>query len=247
MAEAPENTRAAFNRALGYPIDGIELDVQLTRDRVPVIFHDSNLKKINRSRRSISSYNYDELCQMDWGAWFSESFSREPILTLEEVLLDYGARTRLLIEIKPETSSGSHTVNRYLAQMVPDMIKKIIPQALIDQMMLLSFDPAILAKAMAGAPGLKYGLNLETDKYKTIGTPGNLYAVSLPIRKINAGFVNHCHTDGIVVMTYACNSKKQFDKALSMGVDVIMTNDPGRICPQKKRWIEQSFDFNKGD
>lgn len=235
MAEAPENTKSAFKRALSYPIDGIEFDVQLSRDRVPVVFHDHNLKKINGSLRSISSYNYDELCQMDWGAWFADSFSGEAILTLEEVLLGFGPRTRLLVEIKSDESPDSHSVNRYAAQMVPDMVKRSIPNVLIDKMMVLSFDADIISTAMAGTPNLKYGLNLKTEKFSVTDWPGNIYAVSLPIHKINTRFVNNCHTNGLAVMTYSCNTKKMLDKALELGIDVIMTDDPGRICVHMDR------------
>src|SRR6056297_1993646 len=87
MAEAPENTAAAFDRALSYPLDGIEFDVQTSRDGVPVLFHDSTLKKINQTKNPICVYSYEALCRMDWGAWFSSSFSGEPILSLETVLL----------------------------------------------------------------------------------------------------------------------------------------------------------------
>lgn len=235
MAEAPENTRAAFNRALGYPIDGIELDVQLTRDGVPVIFHDRDLKKINGSRRPISSYDYSELCRMDWGAWFAEAFSGEAILTLEEALLAFGAKTRLLVEIKSDKSADFQTVNRYLAQKIPEMIEKNIPSIFIDQIMVLSFDSHIISTAMAGAPTLKYGLNLKTEKFNVTDWAGNLYAVSLPFHKINARFVNHCHANGLTVMTYSCNTGKKVDDALGMGTDVIMTDDPGSISAYMNR------------
>ena len=45
-AEAPENTRVAFRRALALRVDAIELDVQLTRDGVPVVFHDAALRRL---------------------------------------------------------------------------------------------------------------------------------------------------------------------------------------------------------
>lgn len=235
MAEAPENTRSAFNRALSYPIDGIEFDVQLTRDRVPVVFHDRDLKKINGSRRPISSYDASELRRMDWGAWFAESFSGEAILTLEEVLLAFGTKTRLLVEIKSDESPDFQTVNRYMAQTVPEMIEKRIPNALINQMMVLSFDSDIIFTAMTGMPTLKYGLNLASEKFSVTDWPGNLYAVSLPVHKINARFVNNCHTNGLTVMTYSCNTEKKVDAALDTGTDVIMTDDPGRISAYMNR------------
>ena len=230
MAEAPENTRSAFDLALNFPIDGIEFDVQLSRDGVPVVFHDSNLKKINGSRRAISSYRYEALCQMDLGKWFDSAFSGERLLSLEEVLLEYGAKTRLLVEIKSDGSRENQEKDQSLSHMVPDMIKRIVPETFFAQILILSFDANLISAAMQRAPDLKYGWNLKTAKLTISDFVGNLCSVSLPIRKITSRFVDYCHTNGLIAMTYACNTKKQLDKALAMGVDVIMTDAPGRIC-----------------
>ncbi|MBS3757977.1 MAG: hypothetical protein KGY61_04890 [Desulfobacterales bacterium] len=236
MVEAPENTRAAFNRALSYPIDGIEFDVQLSRDRVPVVFHDQELKKINGSRRPIASYDYGELCRMDWGAWFAESFAGETVLTLEEVLLAYGTKTRLLVEIKSDGASGSRAMNRFMAQTVPEMIEKDLPKDWIDRIMVLSFDSDMISTAMAKMPNLKYGLNLKTEKFNVTDWAGDLYAVSLPVHRMTPWFVDNCHKNGLVVMTYACNTEKTVDAALDMGIDVVMTDNPGRISAHRERW-----------
>lgn len=230
MAEAPENTRAAFEKALGYPVDGIEMDVQLSRDGVPVIFHDASLKRINGVRRPVSAYSYPELCCMDWGAWFSKAYIGESILSLEETLKQFGRRTRLLIEIKTHGGSGGETNGRSLAHQVVDLITNIIPAQRAEKMMVLSFDPGIIVTAMRRAPNLTYALNLKTAKIPACDWPTNLYAVSLPIHKLTARFVAHCHSNRLMAMTYSCNTKAALDKALDMGADVIMTDDPGRIA-----------------
>jgi len=95
--EAPENTYAAFDKALTYNLDGIELDVQLTRDGVPVLYHDRTLYKISGLRKYISDLTYDELLSHDFGAWYSPAFSGETILTLKETLERYVHRTRCAI------------------------------------------------------------------------------------------------------------------------------------------------------
>ncbi len=235
MAEAPENTRAAFEKALSYPVDGIELDVQLSRDGVPVIFHDASLKKINGTRKPVSAYTYSNLCQMDWGAWFSKAYAGEPILTLEETLNQFGRRSRLLIEIKADRVNAGQTENRALAHQTVDLIQNIIPAERIEKIMVLSFDTDIIATAMRRAPQLTYGLNLKTEKLLPWDDPVNLYAASLPIHKISARFAAHCHSIGLKAMTYSCNTKATLNKALGMGTDVIMTDDPGSIAGHMNR------------
>lgn len=91
--EAPENSLRAFRLAVehGY---GIELDVQLTKDLVPVILHDYNLKRACKTDLKISEHNYEELRQ------FKLFNSQERIPTFREVLTLVDGRVPLIIELK---------------------------------------------------------------------------------------------------------------------------------------------------
>ncbi len=92
-SESPENTMAAFRLAVekGY---GIELDVQLTKDMVPVVLHDYNLKRACNVDFKVSEHNYRELDQ------FSLFGSKEKIPTLREVLELVDGKVPLIIELK---------------------------------------------------------------------------------------------------------------------------------------------------
>ncbi|MBP7954208.1 MAG: glycerophosphodiester phosphodiesterase, partial [Nitrosomonas sp.] len=63
-SEALENTRGAFDKALAYPIDGIETDVQLTRDEIAVLWHDRYLDKIGLSDKHIDDFDYLQLKEL---------------------------------------------------------------------------------------------------------------------------------------------------------------------------------------
>lgn len=230
MAEAPENTAAAFNRAMDYPVDGIEFDVQLSRDGVPVIFHDATLKKINQSRKPVSAYSYSELCRMDWGSWFSSRFKGEPVLTLDQVLLNYGSKTQLLVEIKSRGLTEMPPSEARLAEVVPARLQALVPDLWRSLPMIVSFNPEVIARAAEYAPQLQYGWNLKTERMPPVDRHGYLRALSLPLRKMTRRFVDRCHEGGLTVMTYSCNTVKQAQWALNIGVDVIMTDDPGKIC-----------------
>ncbi len=233
MAEAPENTRAAFDRALERSVDGIEFDVQLSRDGVPVVFHDQRLEKINGSSRSVSFYTYAELGRMDWGGWFSGAFAGEPILTLDQVLLRYGGRTRLLAEIKAGGGEGAFASAKELAELVPARIRALVPQERWNQMMIVSFSADVLGMAAASAPELVYGQNLLCDPDSVPGGMEDLNAylsaVSLPFARITAGFVRRCREKRLWTMTYSCNTPGQAESALQMGIDVIMTDAPASV------------------
>jgi len=98
--EAAENTRAAFDKALQYPIDGIETDVQLSRDEVAVLWHDRFLGKLGYPLKHIDDFDYAQLQAMNFAAHFSSGAKPEGIMSLQGFLDAYRQRCRLLLEIK---------------------------------------------------------------------------------------------------------------------------------------------------
>lgn len=92
---APENSLAAFRKAVkaGY---GIELDVQLTKDGIPVVFHDFTLKRVCGEEGKVCEYTYEELQR------FSLFGSGERIPKLSDVLSAAGGKVPLIVELKVE-------------------------------------------------------------------------------------------------------------------------------------------------
>src|SRR5437899_360443 len=103
---APENTLAAFRRALVDRADAIELDVRLTADREVVVFHDAQLRRTTDGRGSAEDQRLDDLKRLSAGAWFGRAFAREKIPTLVEVFeLLKDSQVGLNIEIKASRRS----------------------------------------------------------------------------------------------------------------------------------------------
>src|SRR5437763_1395632 len=98
--EAAENTRSAFDKALAYAIDGIETDVQLSRDEVAVLWHDRFLGKVGFPLKHIDDFDHARLQAMDFAAHYSARAKPEGIMSLKEFLDAYRKRCRLLLEIK---------------------------------------------------------------------------------------------------------------------------------------------------
>lgn len=87
---APENTMAAFKKAIAIGANGIEFDVIFTRDDVPVVAHHADVSdRVHPTKRPaiISKMTYSEVKKLDMGLWFSEEFAGEQIPTLKDVLL----------------------------------------------------------------------------------------------------------------------------------------------------------------
>ena len=93
-ALAPENTLAAFQKAIDDGADGIELDVRIVKDGVPVVFHDSTLARMVGRENTVSSFTAEELQTFDVGSWFNrknpnranEKFAAETIPTFAQLL-----------------------------------------------------------------------------------------------------------------------------------------------------------------
>jgi glycerophosphoryl diester phosphodiesterase len=115
-AHAPENTQAAIDAALGLGADVIEIDVQFSRDLVPVVIHDGTLQRTTnvaavfptRSRVSpagvrewrVRDFTVRDLRRLDAGFWFSPQFRGARILTLTEALRHIGGRAAVIVDIK---------------------------------------------------------------------------------------------------------------------------------------------------
>src|SRR5271170_3859449 len=83
---APENTLAAFQRAVELGAGFIETDLHLTRDARFVAIHDSTLERTTGGRGGVQDFTLAELRELDAGLWFDRQFSGQRIPTIEDVL-----------------------------------------------------------------------------------------------------------------------------------------------------------------
>ncbi|MGM0451646.1 MAG: glycerophosphodiester phosphodiesterase [Thermodesulfobacteriota bacterium] len=234
-AEAPENTMAAFDAALGHGVDGLEFDVQMTGDGVPVIFHDDTLKRMTGEKGAVSDYTAGELAACDAGACLSPDFRGTAIPTLTEVLSAYADRTVLMIELKAGTQEkkDAHS-RRKIARQTVERIENEVKPTRRKYLFILSFDGDIIETARNLAPDLNCILNRKKPfaATKMISRQcRKLWGYGVPLHRLNRAFVCASHAAGQMIMTYSCNSAEEIDRAMAMGVDVLLTDDPARVGP----------------
>ncbi|MHB1220484.1 MAG: glycerophosphodiester phosphodiesterase family protein, partial [Gammaproteobacteria bacterium] len=82
---APENTMAAFQKAVDLGIEWIELDVALTKDNHPIIIHDDTLNRTTNGVGDVGLYTLAQLKGLDAGSWFAPAFHQETLPTLTEL------------------------------------------------------------------------------------------------------------------------------------------------------------------
>ena len=151
--DAPENSMAAFRKAVESGF-GIELDVQLTADLVPVIFHDPDLLRVCGVNRQVRDCTYEQLQE------YKLFGSNERIPTLREFLEMVDGRVPLIVEFKSEDTDMT------LCRIIDPMLKAYKGVYCIE-----SFNPLVLFWYRIHRPGVMRGQLsdgfLHIPKYRT--------------------------------------------------------------------------------
>jgi len=223
--DRPENTRLAFDEALARACDGIELDLRLSADGVPVVHHDADLSRAGEPGRRVGELTCAELKQLDLGGWFDPRYAGEPMPTLDEVLERYAGRTRLLLELKDE---GAPSRNRDLARAVVERVAA--RECAAGAVALLSFDDGILAAVAELAPGLPRVRNLRPPARLGVELAAELQrltALCVDVRTLTPEFGRQVAAAGRSLWVYTCNGERRLRRALAAGAAAVISDRPG--------------------
>ncbi|MEI7768272.1 MAG: glycerophosphodiester phosphodiesterase family protein, partial [Phycisphaerae bacterium] len=98
--EYPENTVAAFDRAIELGAPAVEFDVRMAADGVPVIFHDAEISRTTSGQGLLQDWTSHDLMRLDAGTWKHPRFAGVRIPTLGEALACIAERARPVLELK---------------------------------------------------------------------------------------------------------------------------------------------------
>jgi glycerophosphoryl diester phosphodiesterase len=228
--EAFENTRCAFDKALGYAIDGIETDVQLSQDEIAVLWHDRFLNKIGLDDKHIDDFDYRQLT-----ALINPQSDGEGLMTLQDFLTAYRSRCRLLLEVK---NRGWEAVSRHQLKIRQTLdLTGANPERRI---MVSSFNLASLEYAHQYRPGFPLIYNFENDQTladaRTIlSTHAFLFGFCVPIQNLNLEMVELLREQGKCIAVYTCNSDAEITQALQLGVDILISDLPQQALALRDR------------
>lgn len=169
---APENTEAAFQKAMQMGADGVELDVQLTKDKKLVVIHDERVDRTTNGIGYVKDLTLKEIKKLDAGSYFSPKFAGEKILTLEEAL-ELTRNSKLInIEIK-------NIIIKYknIEREVVSIIKKM---NLESKVICSSFNHYSIAMIKQLSPEIKTGLLYVSTLYQPW-----IYATTLGVEAIH--------------------------------------------------------------
>ncbi|GGG15663.1 glycerophosphodiester phosphodiesterase [Paenibacillus abyssi] len=222
--EAPENTMAAIHLAMASPlVQWIEIDVQLTKDGIPVLIHDDTVNRTTNGKGRVADYTLAELKRLDAGRWFGRSFAGETIPTLEQVLEATVGRCRLNVELK--TYGG-----RY-----PELEKKVVELLykwnLQHDTVITSFDTASLRKVRGLSHEIMTGLIIDGAPASLIDDLRRLDArfLSIGYRHVNAARMAAFNEACIQVMAWTINDQAIMTRVAGISPKLmICTNYPER-------------------
>lgn len=176
---APENTLEGIHTAADMGVKWVELDVKLTRDQVPVMFHDDTLERTTNGAGKVAETDYDDLKALEAGSWFGDSFAGIKIPTLEEAIETLIERKLgFNLEIKPCPGREKET-----AEVALDQLTQLWDEQ--DKVLISSFQHVSLETALDMAEDWPRGLILPKDwpenwadlaeylKVQTINVNGN--------------------------------------------------------------------------
>jgi glycerophosphoryl diester phosphodiesterase len=231
---APENTAASFQLAIDMGVDGVEFDVQMTKDEELVIIHDEKVDRTTNGKGYIKDFTLQEMKALDAGMSFSEKYKGEKILTLEEAL-----------EIVKECDMINIELKNGLIQ-YPDLEKKVISivrsYKLDKKVLLSSFNHYSIHKISKIAPdimtGILYGEILYNpwDYARYVGSN----AINPHYLCISGEIIKQSHKNGIKVHVYTVNNEEDITKMINEGVDTIITDYPERAISLIKKYCMQS-------
>jgi len=227
----PENTQPAFDACLGLGLDGIEVDLQMTRDGKVVCYHDRSLTKTGHRGWKIHRMNWSDIADLDVGSWFDPEFRHCRMLTLDEILERYAGETTLYLELKLR-GSASHRIA--MAERVSDRLSRL---NLLHRCYLLCFDLSLLASIRARHGSARCVFNTTHNLADRIHLPQykGLHALSVRLRGISPTLVTRAHALGMPVFGFTCDTEMSLRRLLRAGVDAVMSNRPAWLLRQLTR------------
>lgn len=231
-AVAPENTMAAFERAFRDRADGIELDVRLSADGVPVVFHDQHLSRIAGAAGNVHALTLSELRQYSVGAWFSPAFASERIPTLAQAL-DL-ARGRGIVNVEIKSVLWRRIRGESPMPPIRDLARAVLRTLQVhadpEWIVVSSFDPRVLRAIRARDPRWRTGF-LRWHQQRAIGhwplwkySRADYYHPDVPLAAEAARWTGGW--DRLLVWTV--DSGDEQHRLSAQGVRAIITNRPAQ-------------------
>jgi glycerophosphoryl diester phosphodiesterase len=225
---APENTFAAFRRAVVMGATFVETDLQLSRDARFVAIHDPTVNRTTNGQGTVHDMTLAELRRLDAGSWFGSEFAGERIPTLEEIL-EFAKKHDVVfyLELKPFGFWGAEHA----------LISALREAGEIARTVIISFDPAILSGIRKLEPTLMTGLLAEGQIEEPLQKALEIGARQLAVRGdlVTPRLLREARQRDVQVVCWTVNQPAHMRLLVEAGVDGIMSDYPDRLLELARR------------
>jgi glycerophosphoryl diester phosphodiesterase len=228
---APENTLAAFRKAVALGATFIETDLHLSRDARFVAIHDATVNRTTNGQGAVHDMTLADLRKLDAGSWFGSEFAGQRIPTLEEIL-EFSKKNDVVfyLEIKPGAAwGGEHALIGALRE------SGEIPRAVV-----ISFDAAIVLNLRKIEPTLMTGLLYDGQIENPLDKAVAIGARQLAIRGdlVTPALIAEARRKDLQVVCWTVNHPVHMRMLAAAGVDGIMSDYPDRLVAAVRREAE---------
>lgn len=228
-SQYPENTLFAFQKALEEGVDGIENDVQMTRDGELVILHDESLDRTTNGKGWLKDYTLAELRELTANGTFGDQFPAQRIPTLREYLE--------LVKNEPVISNLELKTGVFeypgIEQKTAGLLREY---GLCDKVIISSFNHFTILRMQRIAPELKYGF-LSGDWRIDAGAYTQRYGVQCyhpHFLSLTPAAVEELHAHGIEINPYTIDWPEHIRDMILKGVNSVITNCPDVVNRVRK-------------
>ncbi|RMG85713.1 MAG: glycerophosphodiester phosphodiesterase [Chloroflexi bacterium] len=228
--DAPMNTLPAFELALAQGADGVELDVQLTRDGHLVVIHDESVDATTNGHGFVRDMTLAQLRELDSGSWFGSQFANTQIPTLDEVFETLGRRIIINVEIKSKSLRPTN-----IEAKVAEVIRR---HAMQKHVIVSSFNPMALRRFRKQMPDVDIGYlhapNLPF--YLSWLMLGIAYQADHPYEQsVDEQYMQNARLKNHPVNVWTVNDPERARVLNALGVHSIMTDMPAVIIEALSR------------
>ena len=227
--------------------DGIEFDVRLSRDGVPVVIHDETLRRTGLREEAVARMNSKQLGEADVGSWFNrahpkrarEEYARECVPTLDQVFRLFQNRdARLYVEMKTGANEGFAELTQAVAELTKE--HKLHPRVVA-----VSFDLAAIAKIKQIDLAIRTGALFEPKsdlttivrKQRMIDAAIEHGANEILLHRsiVTRGAVRLSTENDLPVVSWTVDDPKWMRRARRLGIYALITNDPRKMLESEAR------------
>jgi glycerophosphoryl diester phosphodiesterase len=225
---APENTLAAFRKAVALGVNFIETDLQLTRDTRLVAIHDETVNRTTNGQGAVHDLTLDEIRKLDAGSWFGSEYAGERIPTLEDIL-DFAKKHDVVfyLEMKPGGSWGGEHA----------LIAALRASGEIARTVVISFDPNILLAVRKLEDTLMTGLLYDGQLADPLDKAVEIGARQIAVRGdlVSPWLLGQARRRDLQVVCWTVNQAPHIRLLLAAGIDGIMSDYPDRLVAASKK------------